>query len=298
MGLFSQSLRAPECRPAYYLPNVSLPGRSLLPSFCHLLLAGVALWRTAPKTPQPAYYSPDPAPTPSHNTGRSPSPFSLSPKFGRAAPYPWFLGVSHTDQWRPGLRPAHCVSDHAPRPTPFSLSPAFGPAALQRWVWELRLSASVGSRPRPSRPRPPFIQAPPHPRTPGTPPLPQHRKITWGAGRLRYPQLHWARRLHALLPSSSTPDVLLQPSSRHTWSPPILSLSLPLSSPRLLPEAAPWATGGAGLPALSRGPEAGRAGPLRGAAARARLTRAAPGLATRSAQAPLSRQRRSDGWRW
>lgn len=65
VGLFSQSLRAPECRPAYYLPNVSLPGRSLLPSFCHLLLAGVALWRTAPKTPQPAYYSPDPAPTPS-----------------------------------------------------------------------------------------------------------------------------------------------------------------------------------------------------------------------------------------
>lgn len=153
-------------------------------------------------------------------------------------------------------------------------------------------------RPWPSRPRPPFIQAPPHPRTPGTIPLPQHRKITWGAGRLRYPQLHWARRLHALLPSSSTPDVLLQPSSRHTWSPPILSLSLPLSSPRLLPEAAPWATGGAGLPALSRGPEAGRTGPLRGAAARARLTRAPPGLATRSAQAPLSRQRRSDGWRW
>lgn len=101
----------------------------LLPS-----LSRVALENSTQDTAPPTSHQ-----TPPHNTGPSSFPFSLSPTFGRAAPYPWFFGGSHPGQWSPGARPAHCLSDHAPSPTPFSLSPAFGPAALQHWVLELSL---------------------------------------------------------------------------------------------------------------------------------------------------------------
>lgn len=61
MGLYSPSLRSPECRLAYYSPNVSLLGRSLLPSCCYLLLAGLRVGERRARH-SPAYYSSDPAP--------------------------------------------------------------------------------------------------------------------------------------------------------------------------------------------------------------------------------------------
>lgn len=80
------------------------------------------------------------------------------------------------------MRPAHCLSDHAPRPTPFSLTPAFGcdtgcPTTLGLGTASF-CGCWLGVRPRPlpSRARPsrfrsrPLLQAPPHPRTPGTRP--------------------------------------------------------------------------------------------------------------------------------
>lgn len=66
------------------------------------------------------------------------------------------------------------LSDHASRPTPFSLSPAFGPAALARLGLGTALFCQCWLRmrplPLPSRLLPPFLQAPPHPRTLGTRP--------------------------------------------------------------------------------------------------------------------------------
>lgn len=123
------------------------------------------------------------------------------------------------------MRPAHCLSDHAPRPTPFSLSLAFGPAALARLglVTAFLPVLAQDVAPPTALKTPPTI--PPGPASPAhswDSPPPQRRKITCGEGRLRYPQLHWARRPHPLFPSSPTPDVLLQTFSRHTWSPPIL----------------------------------------------------------------------------
>lgn len=131
--------------------------------------------------------------TPPHNTGPSPSPFSLSPTFGRAAPYPWFLGVSHPGQWWPGVRPAYCLSDHASSPTPFSLSPALCPAAPQRTLGLGTAAFSqcwlrIRPRPRSSRPRPPLVlQAPPHPRTPGTRPHHSVGKLPGGLGGKKAP---------------------------------------------------------------------------------------------------------------
>lgn len=184
MGLYSPSLRGPECRPAYCPPNVSLLGRSLLPSFCHLLLAGLRLGEQHPRH-SPAYYSSDPAPAPSHNTGPSTSPFSLSTTFGRAAPYPWFLGVSCTGQWRPGCDPP-TVCKTTPHAPPHFLCHQLlvrQPHSAGYWNCAFLPELAHDAAPPTALKAPPTIHSGPASPAhyPGSP-LPQRRKISWGPG--------------------------------------------------------------------------------------------------------------------
>lgn len=132
--------------------------------------------------------------------------------------------------------------------------------------------------------------------SPDSPPS-QRRKITWGVGEEESSDTPNSTGLGAS--TLYSPVVRLHMSScshppgtleAHPFCSCPCPSPVPGSSrkPHLGLRGGGWGWGGTGLPALSRGPEAGRTGPLRGAAARARLTRAAPGLATRSAQALLS----------
>lgn len=155
-------------------------------------------------------------------------------------------------------------------------------------------------RPLPSRSRPSLLQAPPHALAPWTHP---HRSVGKlpGAGKegTDAPNSTW---LGAFILSFPTARPQVSSCSHLSGAPRAhSSCSCPCPSPvprfSRKPHLGLQGHGAPSPPRRARG-GAGRTGPLRGAAARTRLTRAATGLATRSAQAPLSRPRRSDGWRW
>lgn len=231
-----------------------------------------------------------------------PSPFSLSPALGCAAPNPRFLGLSHRCQWWPGgggaTRPLS--GRPRPRPTHFSCHPRLVLLPYGSWHCAfLSVLAQDTAPPTARKPRPQFLLAPPHPRTPGTCPLLSVGKLPGGREVADTPKSTWpsARTLHT---PAARP---LVSSSNHSPGAPGAHPSRGYLCPSPV-SGSSWkphlGLRGRGAPGPQRGVRggAGRAGPLRGAAAPTGLTRAAPELATRSAPAPLCRPRCSDGWRW